>query len=573
MPNTTAGSILATAGGVGAGIGAGASWGLALGPVGAAVGAGVGALLGLIGDIGSGRRVANTMTQNGGPQDIINKQLAAIAASGASADDKAQATTVAWNQFIQATNQFASQGAEQAQVAKQAIYQTPALIQTVQSLMGGVDPLGSQFTSQMSPSIASATPQSGVTLGSVFAPAAAGAAAGFTAGSLNGPDPSGNVPASSVGNVDASGNPTVDSTGGVTGIDANGNPTYTPTNAPTFSNAVDANGNPIPTVGGPGSMPAGGYVDPTTGQVMNANGTVYTQGSSTAGAVDANGNPVSSTTTPGGNSNTPGATSTASSLMQRLFPSLVSAGTSLLAGGIGANAANNAAQIQANAANNAAALQAQTAANALAFQKQTLAQQQANIQPWITAGTGALNTIQQITSAPGYGWNQTFQNPTLEQALASPQLQFQMQQGEAALLANQRATGTSMSGAAAKEAETFGQGVASQNYNSVAANMLAAYNTNYNTFANERQAQLNPQEALAGLGQTSAGQLNTTLSNSANLNTNTQMTAASNVGNLQQQAAQATASGYIGSTNSWLNALKNIGNTTSGLFNPSPVAG
>ena len=78
MPNTTAGSILATAGGVGAGLLAGSSIGGLGGPLGAAVGAGVGALLGLIGDIGSGRRVANTMTQNGGPQDIINRMGEAL---------------------------------------------------------------------------------------------------------------------------------------------------------------------------------------------------------------------------------------------------------------------------------------------------------------------------------------------------------------------------------------------------------------------------------------------------------------------------------------------------------------
>lgn len=514
MPNTTVGKIVSTGGGVGAGIAAGASWGLALGPWGAAVGAGVGALLGLIGDIGSGRRVANTMTQKGGPQDIINKQLAAISSAQATPEEKAQATQKAWTDFIQATNQFAAQSKEHAQVAKQAIYQTPDLTNTVKSLMGGVDPLGQQFTSTMNPSIATATKQSGITLGSILAPAAAGAAGGLAGAAL--------FPgASTVG--------AVGSTGATSGV------------GPLAG---------IPGAGGALSQPA-----------------IAAPGAAPAGA----------------------------SLFSKLFPSLVSSGTSLLSGALGANAAGKAAteqsnaaieaaRIQAEAGTKASELQAKTAAETLAFNRETVAQQQRNIQPWIDSGAGALKTIGEITSAPGYSWNQTYKNPTLEEAMASPELQFQMQQGQKALEAYQRSTGTHLSGAAAKEIEQFGQGVASQNYGNVAARNLQAYSTNYQSFMNERTAQLNPQLALAGLGQTSTGELNSNLGQTANLNANTSMTAAgnigniglttaANVGNLQTSAAAARASGYVGSANSWLNSLKNVGNIFNEYLTPAQAAG
>ncbi len=507
MPNTTAGSIAATAGGVGAGIIAGSSIGGLGGPLGAAVGAGVGALLGLIGDIGSGRRVANTMTQKGGPQDIINKQLAAIAASGASPDEKAQATQVAWQGFIQATNQFAAQGKEQAQVAKQAIFQTPQLTQTVQSL-GGFDPLGQQYVSQISPVIPSATPQSGITLGSILGPAAAGAAAGLAGGALFG--------------------------GGTTAAGVN-------------AGATSAGSG----IFAPGGALAG------TGAAAGG-GTAVAAPAIAAGAGT-------------------------SSLLTRLLPSLVSSGTSLLAGGLGANAATAAAGLQSNAAIEAAKIEAaaglqgqqlisQTAANSLDFQKQVLAQQQANAQPWINAGSGALTRIGDITSNPAFQWQGgQFTLPTAAEAAATPGFQFQLEQGEAALQAYERSQGKLLSGAAAKEINQYAQGVASTNYQNTVGNKLTAFNTNYGTFANERAANLNPQLALAGLGQVSTGNLNSNLSTAANLNANTAGSAASNVANLGvttagnvanlgQAAAQAQASGYVSSGNQISGALGNVGN-------------
>lgn len=57
------------------------------------------------------------------------------------------------------------------------------------------------------------------------------------------------------------------------------------------------------------------------------------------------------------------------------------------------NAAGNAANVQAGAANNAAELQYQSAQNALNFEKQVYGNTQAQIAPYLAAGTGALGNL------------------------------------------------------------------------------------------------------------------------------------------------------------------------------------
>jgi hypothetical protein len=176
-----------------------------------------------------------------------------------------------------------------------------------------------------------------------------------------------------------------------------------------------------------------------------------------------------------------------------------------------------------------------------------------------------------MINSPGFSWNQTFTPPTTEQAMADPGTQFQLQLGEEALQAYERANGSLYSGKAAKDINTFAQGLASTKYNEAFNRALQSYGTNYGTFAQERAAKLNPYLSLAGLGQTTAGQLNTEAGNLANLTTNTGMTAARDIGNIttgtaagvagaQTSAAAARASGYAAGGNIWGGTLANIGN-------------
>ena len=108
----------------------------------------------------------------------------------------------------------------------------------------------------------------------------------------------------------------------------------------------------------------------------------------------------------------------------------ISAGTSLLGGIFGSNAAKDAADAQASAAEQAAQLQYQASQNALDYQKQKDAQNQSNIAPWLQMGGGALNQLgyllgispntslggQGATSLP-YGGGSTYGSPT---ALSGP---------------------------------------------------------------------------------------------------------------------------------------------------------
>lgn len=505
-------------------------------PVTAAIGAGL-TLVQLVDKIGQGRKAAKKFTSDGGPQDIINKQLAAISGSQASPEEKAQATDQAWKDFLSKSNEFASANPKQATVVKQAIYNTPGLTDTVQSLLGGQNPLDDAYVNEAVHGIDTGMgkPNPGPSVLGTVAKAGIAAASPFVmsklaTGSWNG--------ATTVGRVAAGGG----GSAGGTGIDELGN--------------VIAAANP-----------------------KDVSGSIASKGpgilSKVAGAVFGGG-------TGGDTAN--------QSLLSRILPSAISSGTSLLSGVLGSRAATKAANVQAGASEaaagqisaagtRAAELQAQTARESLQFNREALAQQQANQQPWIDAGSGALRTIGQITSNPGFSWNRTFKAPTAEEAMQDPGIQYQLQQGQRALEAYERANGTLLSGKAVKEINQQAQGIASTGYQNVFNRDLTGYNTDYNTFAQERGAQLNPQLALAGLGQTTVGQVNANIGQAASQNATIAGGAANNIGNIDTStaasvanqntnASAARASGYVGSGNSWLNSLGQIG---SNLVNTQTI--
>src|SRR3990167_6372869 len=451
-------------------------------------------LVGLVDKIGQGRKAADKFTGAGAPQDIINKQLAAISSAQATPEEKAQAAEKAWTDFLTAANQFAAANPKQSKVVTQAIYQTPALTNTVQGLLGK-NPLDPAYTNVVAPGIAQgqAQPNPGPNVGGTLLRTAAAVGAPLAINALQN-----RVPVNQVGQV-------------------------------------------------------GGQVNPTTGLPI-----------------------------PGGSVAAPGAAPTGgtSSLLSRLLPNLISSGTSLISGAIQSRAAGQAAttqsdtalevaRIQADAGREASQLTAKTAADNLAFNRETLEQQQKNLQPWLDAGTGALRTIGEITNQPG--WTGSFKPPTPEEAAQDPATQFQLQQGARALEASLRSKGLSLSGAAAKEIQALGQGIASQGYQRVRENAVGDYERAYNTFVNERASRLNPQLAVAGFGQTATGNLNSAQGRAAELGTDIStgatraigdigISTARGVGDLQTQAANARASGYVGGANAWGGAVSNIGN-------------
>lgn len=200
---------------------------------------------------------------------------------------------------------------------------------------------------------------------------------------------------------------------------------------------------------------------------------------------------------------------------------------------LGAASSRNAAKTQASAADRAAELQ-----------QQQYEQTRADQAPFRAAGEQALNKLIPLSDYTKFGMDQFQQDPGYA---------FRLSEGQKALERSAAARGGLISGSALKAATRFGQDMGSQEYQNA-----------FNRYQTERNAQLNPLQSLAGLGQSSTNFVNTAGQNYAN-----------NAGNAIGAAGQANASGYMGtanamgqgvsqylgyqSNNNLLNALQNRG--------------
>lgn len=227
----------------------------------------------------------------------------------------------------------------------------------------------------------------------------------------------------------------------------------------------------------------------------------------------------------------------------------VSAAAGLAGSVMSSNAAEDAANTQAQAANNASQMQ-WNEFNAI----------QANEQPYLNLGTSAITPLLYamgynvangpqgqfyLTQNPNSPLQQTFQAPTLQQAEQTPGYQFQLQQGEQAINNSAAARGGLLSGATLKDLLSYGQGLASTNYQQAYNNALTTFNTNYNTSANN----VNRLSGLVTLGQNTAANVG-----------NQGLQTANNAGQLTTSAANATAAGQVGAANAWSSGLSGIGN-------------
>jgi hypothetical protein len=190
---------------------------------------------------------------------------------------------------------------------------------------------------------------------------------------------------------------------------------------------------------------------------------------------------------------------------------------------IGSSASKSAAKAQASAADRASELQREQ------FERQVELQE-----PWRQAGMTALNKLTPLaTQYTPFG---------MQQFQADPGYAFRLSEGMKALERSAAARGGLLSGATLKGVQRYGQDMASQEYQNA-----------FNRYQAERQAQLNPLQSLAGLGQTSTQALGSA-----------GQAYASNVGNLMGQAAQARASGYVGGANALSGALGSYMNYSQG---------
>lgn len=199
------------------------------------------------------------------------------------------------------------------------------------------------------------------------------------------------------------------------------------------------------------------------------------------------------------------------------------AGSSLVSGLMGADAASSAADSQAA-----------SAANATAVQQQMFQQQQANLAPWMQQGKVGLNALAGQMFNPDGSFNSASalnQPFTQQQFQQSPGYQFQMGQGIDAIQNSAAAKG--LTGNTLKDLQRFGQGLANQDW----WNAMSAYGNNQNSMFNRLNS-------ISGTGANTAGGI-------ANLGQST----ANQIGSNMIGAGNAMAAGQVGGANAISNGM------------------
>ena len=198
------------------------------------------------------------------------------------------------------------------------------------------------------------------------------------------------------------------------------------------------------------------------------------------------------------------------------------AGATVASSLIGASSASRAASTQAAAADRAAELQREQ------FERQVELQA-----PFREVGVRALPELEAASRYTPFG---------MKQFTADPGYGFRLAEGQKALDRQAAARGGLISGGALKAAQRYGQEMGSQEYTNA-----------FNRYQTERQARLNPLQSLAGMAQTSTGQLG-----------QAGQAMATGVGEAGGQAAQARASGYMGGANALSQGLNQYLNYSQG---------
>lgn len=203
---------------------------------------------------------------------------------------------------------------------------------------------------------------------------------------------------------------------------------------------------------------------------------------------------------------------------------------------VGGILSNKAAGAQADAANNATNAQVQSSRESLALQKEMFDKQVELNKPWQDAGLEALKS---------YAYNPAF-SFSYNDMTADPSYQFRFQQGVNALDSSAAARGKLLSGAQDKALQSYGQGMASEEYSNAYNRALQNYNTNANTNLN-----------VANIGRGAAGQTQNAIANYSSGAANT----LANIGQAQAtgayNAGQAQANGYTNMANTLNSGLAN----------------
>lgn len=226
---------------------------------------------------------------------------------------------------------------------------------------------------------------------------------------------------------------------------------------------------------------------------------------------------------------------------------------------ISSSASKSAANTQADAAREAAQLQAEASKYQADVQKDIYEQQKEVMAPYVAAGETGQNRLLEYLGIGGSADAQDYSKYataefTPDQFLAGqdPAYAFRMSEGLSALEKTAAARGGLLSGNAMQAAQTYGQGLASEEYQNA-----------FNRYQTTRTNTLSPYQSLQGVGQAaSAGQAANLSSLGSNLANISQNSAAAQAG-YNTSAANALAAGTVGSANAWSSALNDIGGAAS----------
>lgn len=202
--------------------------------------------------------------------------------------------------------------------------------------------------------------------------------------------------------------------------------------------------------------------------------------------------------------------------------------SNIVGGILGASAAGKAANAGVQGAQAAQALEKQNQDAAVTAQQTALGNVTAAETPYQTVGSTGANALNKYIS-------QGFTAPDPNAVASTPEYQFALKQGTAAIDQNAAANGTLFTGNTGTALENYGQGLASQQYQQAYNNALNTYQTNLNAASQGTNYGLTSTGQLEGANLTTAG-------NTANID----MTAAQQQAQQINNAAAARASGYLG---------------------------
>jgi hypothetical protein len=211
---------------------------------------------------------------------------------------------------------------------------------------------------------------------------------------------------------------------------------------------------------------------------------------------------------------------------------LLGLGGSLLSGFLGQQGARQASEQQVQAIQRGLNLEQRMLGTGIRTISRTAQNAGRAIAPWLTAGRNALAQYQGELGLSSTGANG---RPFRSGFRRTPGYQFQVQEGERAAVNNLRSLGMGASGAALKALTRFRQGLADQTYNSYLDRLRQQSDTGLNAGGMESNIMMGGAHDIADL----------------------YMNGGRDIAQGMAGIGAAQASGTVGGTNSWLNALGN----------------